>query len=183
VTGASTCAADVVGMSALKGDLAASKRTPSFSYIVPDRCHDGNPTPCSHGAPAGMAAANSFLSRVVPEITSSPAYRQAGLLVITSDEAPSGGEYGDSSSCCGQPSFPNLAESAPSGVKPRGGGAVGALLLSPYVTGGTTSQESSNHFALLRTIEDMFSLGHIGYAALPAVKSLEPALFNSSPSR
>ena len=92
-------------------------RTPSFSYIVPDRCHDGNPAPCAPGAPAGMAPAGAFLERVVPEILASAAYKSAGLLVITVDEAPSSGEFADSSSCCGAPSYPNVT--APSGVGPR----------------------------------------------------------------
>ena len=173
-----TCAADDVGLARLKGDLAAAKSTPSFSYIVPDRCHDGNPTPCTPGAPGGMPATEAFLKQVVPEITSSKAYKESGLLVITVDEAPSSGAFADSSSCCGQPLFPNDPVKSLAGA-PRGGGAVGALLLSPYVKGGTTSQESYNHFSLLRTIEDLFSLKHLGYAGLSAVKSLEPELFTA----
>jgi hypothetical protein len=97
--------------------------------------------------------------------------------VITVDEAPSSGEFADSSSCCGQPSFPNVASTAPSGLSSRGGGAVGALLLSPFVKGATTNQEPFNHFSLLRTIEDFFGLAHLGYAALPAVNSFEPSMF------
>ncbi len=140
---------------ASKGDLADPARTPSFSYIVPDRCHDGNPTPCTAGAPAGIAPAGTLLAQVVPEILASKAYKENGLLVITVDEAPSSGEFADSSSCCGQPLFPNDPLKTITGA-PRGGGAVGALLLSPYVKGGTTSQEPFNHFSLLRTIEDLF---------------------------
>jgi phosphatidylinositol-3-phosphatase len=172
------CEADDVGLDGLKGDLANAKRTPSFSYIVPDRCNDGNPTPCTPGAPSGLAPADAFLKQVVPEITGSKAYKESGLLVITVDEAPSSGEFADSSSCCGQPLFPNVPSKSPVGV-PRGGGAVGALLLSPYVKGGTTSQEPYNHFSLLRTIEDLFALKHLGYAGSSAVKSLEPALFTA----
>jgi phosphatidylinositol-3-phosphatase len=171
-----TCAADDVGLASLKGDLTAVKRTPSFSYIVPDRCHDGNPTPCTPGAPAGMAPADAFLKQVVPEITGSKGYRENGLLVITVDEAPSSGAFADSSSCCGQPLFPNDPVKTLAGA-PRGGGTVGALLLSPYVKAGTTSEETYNHFSLLRTIEDLFSLQHLGYAAPSAVKSFEPELF------
>jgi hypothetical protein len=176
------CAADDVGLGQLGADLASAKRTPSFSYIVPDRCHDGNPTPCSPGAPAGMGPADAFLARVAPQILGSKAYADGGLIVITVDEAPSSGEFADSSSCCGQPRFPNLA-SAPTGLSPRGGGTVGALLLSRYVKGGTTSQEQFNHFSLLRSIEDLFSLRHLGYAALPAVKAFPPSLFTAAPSR
>jgi hypothetical protein len=177
--GTPSCAADDVGLDRLKSDLGNAKRTPSFSYIVPDRCHDGNPTPCTPGAPAGLGPADAFLQRVVPEITASKAYKQDGLIAITVDEAPSSGEFADSSSCCGQPRFPNL--NAPTtGLTPRGGGTVGALLLSPYVKGGATSQEPFNHFSLLRTIEDLFGLKHLGYAALPAVKPLEPGMFTAA---
>jgi len=184
IVGSPACASEDVGLAALKGDLASAKLTPSFSYIAPDRCHDGNPTPCAAGAPAGMAPADTFLASVVPQILASKAYAEGGLLVITVDEAPSSGEYADSSSCCGQPRFPNLAgePSGLAGLSPRGGGAVGALLLSPYVKGGTTSEEPFNHFSLLRTIEDLFKLPHLGYARLAAVKSFEPSMFTATPA-
>jgi phosphatidylinositol-3-phosphatase len=176
VVSSPACATDDVGIADLKTDLASVKRTPSFSYIAPDRCDDGNPTPCTPGAPAGMAPADAFLKQVVPEITSSKAYEEDGLLVITVDEAPSSGELADSSSCCGQPLFPNDPVKSLSGA-PRGGGAVGALLLSPFLKGGTVSQEPFNHFSLLRTIEDLFALKHLGYAAASAVKPFEPSMF------
>jgi phosphatidylinositol-3-phosphatase len=180
ITGSPTCSEDVVGLDRLRADLASPSRTPSFSYLAPDRCDDGNPTPCTSGAPAGLAPADGFLQRVVPEIMASKAYKESGLLVITVDEAPSSGEFADSSSCCGQPRFPNLpGTTSPGGLSPRGGGAVGALLLSPFIKGGATSQEPYNHFSLLRTIEDVFGLEHLGYAALPAVRSLEASIFSS----
>lgn len=175
------CAARDVGLDQLSSDLAAPMRTPSFSYIVPDRCHDGSPTACSPGAPAGPAAADPFLEEVVPEITSSVAYKNGGLLIITVDQAPASGSFGDSSSCCGQPQFPNLPAPATTvaGLPSRGGGEVGALLLSPYVKPGTTEQEPYNHFSLLRTIEDLFRLKHVGYAGLAKVKSFDGAVFSA----
>jgi hypothetical protein len=180
IAGSAACASHDVGIAKLRSDLAKPARTPSFSYIVPSLCDDGAPTPCAPGVPAGMKAADDFLRRVVPEILASSAYKHGGLLVITVDEAPSGGAYADSSSCCEQPSFPNLP--APTGaaanLSPSGGGEVGALLLSPYVKAGTTSQEAFNHYALLRTIENLFGLGHLGYAALPNVEALGASLFN-----
>jgi hypothetical protein len=176
ITGSAHCASDVVGLSKLKTDLASPSSTPSFAYIAPGRCDDGNPQPCKSDAGAGPAAANGFIEQVVPEILASKAYKQNGLLVITGDEAPSSGEFADSSSCCGQPSFPNVPPDAgPRG--PKGGGAVGALLLSPFVKAKSTAQEPFNHFALLRTFEDLFGLPHLGYAGASGVKSLPPALF------
>ena len=179
LSGSPSCAADDVGFSALSADLASAKRTPSLSYIVPDRCHDGSPGPCPGGGPGGLPAADEMLQQIVPKILASPAYKQGGLLAITVDEAPSSGEFTDSSSCCAQPSFPNMPP--PSGpaaaLGPEGGGQVGALLLSPFVKGKSTSQEPYNHFSLLRTIEDLFGLKHIGYAGSAKVQSLEPSLF------
>src|SRR5262249_2754326 len=158
-----SCQTSVVGLSHLKADVAgAPASTPAFSYIVPDRCHDGSPAPCSPGAPAGQAAASSWLQTVVPQILASKAFKHDGLLVVTTDEAPSTGEFADSSSCCGQPDYPNYT--APE--IDHGGGDVGALLLSPFIKGGTTTQDQYNHFSLLRTIEDVFGLDHLGYAGL-----------------
>jgi hypothetical protein len=178
------CAADDVGLGALSGDLSNARRTPSLSYIVPDRCHDASPGPCPGGAAGGLPAADGFLQQVVPKILGSKAYKDGGLLLITVDEAPSSGEFADSSSCCGQPRFPNLP--APSGLAAglpaEAGGQVGALLLSPFVKPRTTSQEPYNHFSLLRTIEDLFGLKHLGYAGSAHVDSLEPSLFAAKAS-
>jgi phosphatidylinositol-3-phosphatase len=175
-----TCAADDVGLNALSADLSNAKRTPSLSYVVPDRCHDGSAGPCPGGAAGGLPAADGFLQQVVPKILASNAYKHGGLLLITVDQAPSTGELADASSCCGQPHFPNLPAPlrvAEAALPAEGGGQVGALLLSPFVKGGTTSQEPYNHFSLLRTIEDLFGLKHLGYAGDAHVSSLEPSLF------
>jgi hypothetical protein len=126
-----------------------------------------------------MVAANGFLQKVVPEILRSKAYKENGLLVITVDEAPSSGEYADSSSCCGQPHFPNLPAPA-SAIGTPGGGQVGALLLSPFIKGGNLEQGTYNHFSLLRTVEDFFGLPHLGYAAGKEVSSFSPSLFSAS---
>jgi hypothetical protein len=185
LTDAPGCAQNDVGLSALDADLSSAKRTPSFSYIVPDRCHDASPGPCPGGGAGGPAAADELLKQIVPKILASRAYRQGGLLAITVDQAPTGGEFADSSSCCDQPSFPNLpAPAGASGALPaEGGGQVGALLLSPFVKGGVITQAEYNEFSLLRTIEDLFSLKHLGYAGGAQVKALEPSLFLAEPVR
>jgi hypothetical protein len=182
---ARSCTSDDVGLGSLAADLASAARTPTLSYIAPDRCHDASPGPCPGGGPGGLPAADAFLHDVVPEILASKAYRQDGLLVITGDAAPSTGAFADSSSCCGQPRFPNLPP--PTGLAaslpPEGGGQVGALLLSPFVKARTISQAPFNHFSLLRTIEDLFGLKHLGYAAGSKVGALEPSLFTAKQGR
>ena len=108
VTGNATCASSVVGLGQLASSLKTAKSTPALSYIVPDRCHDGSEEACAPGAPAGLAASDAFLSAVVPEIESSPAYKAGGLIAITSDQAPQSGPDADASGCCMTSTFPNL---------------------------------------------------------------------------
>jgi phosphatidylinositol-3-phosphatase len=182
VIGGSACAADDVNIGQLAGDLASPARTPNFSYIVPSLCDDGSPIPCAAGAPAGMAPADAFLRKVVPQITASSAYRHGGLLIVTADQAPSAGADADSSSCCGQPRFPDLpapASPAQTGLRAAGGGQVGALLLSPYVKSGTTDAEPFNDFSLLRTIEKLFGLAPLGYAAAADIGSFKASVFSA----
>jgi hypothetical protein len=176
-----TCASDDVAIGQLAHDLASAKRTPNFSYIVPSLCDDGSNTPCAPGRAAGLPATDTFLQKVVPEIVASKAYKEGGLLMITVDQAPATGIEADSSSCCGQPRFAALPAPAPlpggGQLPPSGGGQVGALLLSRYVKAGTISQEPFNHFSLLRTVEDLFGLKHLGYAAGSGVSSFGASLF------
>lgn len=180
IVSSKACASDDVGMAAFKGDLASEAKTVSFSYVAPGPCQDGSPTACAPGKPAGMAAADGFLKRVIPEILASPAYKKDGLLAITVDAAPSSGEWADSSSCCGQPKFPNLpAATGAAKLSPPGGGQVGMLLLSPFIKkGGALVQSTYNHFSLLATVEELFGLSKLGYAALSEVKALSPSLFS-----
>ncbi len=179
IAGSPTCAARDLGMDGLRGDLAHEGRTASFSYIAPGPCRDGSPTPCAPGKPAGMMAADDFLHEIVPQILSSKAYKHGGLLAITVDQAPATGEYADSSSCCGQPRFPNLpTPTGTAALSPPGGGQVGLLLLSPFVKGGGLVQDTYDHFSLLATIEQAFGLSRLGYAGLSEVKPLSPSLFS-----
>jgi phosphatidylinositol-3-phosphatase len=179
IAGSSACATHDVGMDALRGDLGGEARTANFTYIAPGPCDDGSPTPCAPGKASGMVAADAFLHKIVPQILSSKAYKKGGLLAITVDQAPGAGEYADSSSCCGQPRFPNLpALTGAAALSPPGGGQVGLLLLSPHLKGGGLVQDTYNHFSLLATIEQLFGLSRLGYAGLSEVKPLSPSLFS-----
>jgi phosphatidylinositol-3-phosphatase len=270
------CLKESVPLAQLDKDLASGKDTPALSYIVPDLCDNGAPTPCEPSATPGMQAADAFLQAVVPKIEKSPAYKSGGMIAITFDQAPQSGPQPDSSSCCGQPTYPNLTgsqvpstgspappappappvttppadttptdtvppvtpappdttptdtappvttappdttpthtappvttgppdttttettpQSTPPSVTPQataairattttpdagggdpaaqtpaqapGGGKVGLLLLSKYVKPDTINGfDSFNHFSLLASIEDLFGLDRLGYAA------------------
>jgi hypothetical protein len=180
ITSSASCGSHDVGMKALQGDLSSSGSTANFSYIAPGACDDGSPQACSGGKTSGMAGADTFLKKVIPEILASKAYKKDGLVAITVDQAPTTGEYADSSSCCGQPKFPNLpAPTGAAALAPPGGGQVGMLLLSPFIKkGGGLVQDTYNHFSFLATAEQLFGLSKLGYAGLSEVKPLSPSLFS-----
>jgi phosphatidylinositol-3-phosphatase len=188
------CAENDVGLDRLAPDLKAADKTPSFSYIVPNACHDGSETPCAPEQPAGLAAADGFLEAIVPQITASPAFKEeGGLIAITFDQAPQVGPSADPSSCCASPEYPNLPapEGPPAGTEPPapgpvkptgGGGRVGMLLLSPYVAPGSVDESGYyNHFSLLRSVEELFGLEPLGYAADPALAGFDSSVFDASP--
>lgn len=178
------CVGHVPGLPQLAKDLKAEKTTPTLSYILPNRCHEGSVEPCAEGQPTGPVAAEPFLKEVVPEIVASKAYKEGGLLVITSAQAPQTGATPDASACCGNPEYPNLAplpaEVPVEGVKKTGGGGrVGLLLLSSFVKPGTVNETTvANHFTLLLTIEELFELEKLGYANEPALVPFDSEVFN-----
>jgi hypothetical protein len=63
------------------------------------------------------------------------------------------------------------------GVNGPGGGRVGAVLLSPFIKPGTVSNVGYNHYSLLRSIEDIFSLDHLGYAGRKGVTAFGRDVF------
>jgi len=71
------CPANIVPMTDLAADLKAG--TPQLSWITPGMCNDGHD--------CGVRTADRWLSQVVPQITSSPAWRKDGVLFITWDES------------------------------------------------------------------------------------------------
>jgi hypothetical protein len=120
-----TCATSDVALGQLTTDLKSAATTPSLSYIVPSRCHDGAEDPCAPGQPAGLPAADAFLKTVVPQIMASPAYKADGLIAITFDEAPQTGPNADSSACCAEPAYPNLPAGTPATPTPSTADAAG----------------------------------------------------------
>ena len=168
------CNTHVVGLDALAQDLTApAPSAPNYSFITPDLCHDGHDAPCKNGQPGGLVSADQFLQTWVPRITSSAAYRQDGLLMVLFDEAA--GQQ--PSSCCGEIAGPS---SPTPGINGPGGGQTGAVLLSPCIAPGTVTQTPYNHYSMLASVEDIFGLGHLGYAAGPGATPFGADIYNRS---
>jgi hypothetical protein len=152
------CASHVVDLNQLTTDLGSVATTPALSFITPNLCHDGHDAPCVDGEPGGLESADLFLQTWVPRITGSKAFGKDGMLIILFDES----DTGDSSACCGEKPGPN---SPKPGIGGPGGGRTGAVVLSKFVRPGTVSTVAYNHYSLLRSIEDIFGLPHLGFAA------------------
>jgi hypothetical protein len=180
------CAERDVGLEQLSVDLKKETRTPSFSYIVPDACHDGGEAECEPGAPTGLASAQPFLETTIAEIEASPAYKKSGLIAITSAQARQDLPDPDVSACCGTPEYPNLPapEAAPAVNGPvkesGGGGRVGMLLLSPFVEPGSVNETGYyNHFSFLLSVGELLGVSPpLGYAAEPALAAFDSTVFN-----
>ncbi len=163
------CTAHVVNLEQLRHDLATAASTPNYVFITPNLCNDGHDAPCVDGAVGGLVQADKFLREWVPVITRSPAFRADGALIITFDEGF------ESSACCGEQGLPGQLH--PPGYSGPGGGRIGAVMLSPFVTPGTVSDAPYNHYSLLRWIEDTFGLDHLGFAADTAVRAFAADVF------
>jgi hypothetical protein len=176
VIDAPNCRDNVVPLTAFEAALSTAATTPNFSFIAPGLCHDGHDRPCRNGEPGGLVSADAFLQHWVPIITNSPAFRADGLLIITFDEALSI----DARACCHEASGPNVANA---GVNGPGGGRIGAVLVSRFIKPGTVSSVGYNHYSLLRSVEDIFGLPHLGYAGQKGLASFGRDVFTQPRGR
>jgi phosphatidylinositol-3-phosphatase len=152
------CQSNVVALPALSTDLSSARTTPNLAFITPNLCHDGHDSPCVDGEPGGLVSADALLQAWVPKILGSAAYRDHGMLIVLFDES----SVSDTAACCGEQ--PGVGDSPLPGITGPGGGRVGAVVLSRSVVPGSLNHTPYNHYSLLRTIEDLFALPHLGFA-------------------
>ncbi len=165
--------ANVVDLSQLNSDLAAGT-VPDYVWISPDQCNDmhgrGGPStdPCRFANVQGLiSTGDAFLSRTVSAIMASSAWTGNSAIFIAWDESDFTGTgfggFGDDSGCCGS-------------VAGKGGGHVVTLVISHSDHAARTSSVSYNHYSLLRTIQDGWQLGCLGFtcdtATVPAMSDL-----------
>jgi hypothetical protein len=159
------CATNDVPFAELEKDLTKVDSTPNYSYISPSLCNAGVSGQCPAGAPDGSAGADAFLATLAPKILASPAYKRDGLLIVSFGQA--------------NPPPTDPATGAP--LTPAGEPLkVGALLLSPFLTPGSTDGVAYDPYSLLRSSEDLFGLPHLGNAEGTKVKSFAPALLGEN---
>lgn len=171
-----SCEKNVVPLTGLEADLRSASRTPSFAFISPSLCHDGHDghdRPCRNGEPGGLVSANEFLAHWVLLITHSPAFRDGGLLIVTFDEAASADAVAVLQRARGAQHPPNRVRTA------RAAAASARCCCSPSIKPGTVSDVPYNHYSMLRSIEDVFGLKHLGYAGQPGLASFGADVYTS----
>ena len=171
------CDRHVVNLERLPQDLASAATTANYIFITPNLCSDGHDTRCIDGHIGGLAGIDRFLRTWVPRLEAAPAFLADGMLVITFDESDGGGAEG-SSACCGE--RPLTGARFRPGFNGPGGGRVGAIVLSKFVKPGTVSAVPYNHYSLLRTVEAIFDLPFLGYAAEPELRVFGPDVFSAA---
>jgi hypothetical protein len=168
------CAQNDVPLGRLASDLQSASTTPNYVFVTPDLCNDAHDATCPDGGPGGLPAADAFLKTWVPRITGSEAFQDGGLLIVTFDESGSGAD-----ACCNEPSGPNTPNNG--GETPgNGGGRTGAVLISPFVKPGVANDTPYNHYSMLRSVEDIFGLEHLGYAARPDLLGFGNDVYNQT---
>ncbi len=154
------CDTHVVNLDQLPQALASYAATPNYVFITPDLCDDGHDAPCANGQPGGLAQADRFLQAWVPQITGSPAFRQDGLLIVTFDEAATS----DTSACCGE--IPGPDSPAARDQRARAAATSARCCCRPASLPARCRRVPYNHYSMLRSVEDIFGLTHLGYAQL-----------------
>jgi hypothetical protein len=170
-----SCRQNDVDLSLMPGDIASSATTASFSFITPNLCSDGHDEPCVDKQPGGLTSIDKFLREWVPKILNSPGYKDNGLLVVSFDEA----QNSDASACCGEVS--SNTPNAGGTTSGPGGGKVGAVLISPFIQPASGDHTPYNHYSFLRTMEDLFKVPHLGYAAMSGLVPFGDQIFNQTP--
>jgi phospholipase C len=166
--------ANIVDLSQLNTDLAGGS-VPDYVWISPDQCHDMHgraapaTDPCNftNNEPALISAGDAFLSSTVGSIMSSSAWTGNSAIFIMWDESEfTGGGFqgfGDDAGCCDS-------------VAGTGGGHVVTLVISHANHSPATSAVPYNHYSVLRTIQEGWQLGCLGFtcdtANVPAMSDL-----------
>ena len=124
-----------------------------------------------------LAQADAFLKTWVPRITAQRSFRRNGLLAIVWDEGD------ETLACCREPEMDPDGSFAggEAGLPGAGGGQTGAVLLSPFIAAGTTSEDSYNHYSLLASVEEFFKLGRLGETRLSGTTTFGRDIFAAAP--
>jgi phosphatidylinositol-3-phosphatase len=152
----SRCDSHVVPFSQLALDLSAN-RVPNYAFISPSTCNDAH----DRGANCGLSQADSWMSNNVRPILNTKAFKDGGVLIVTTDES----EISDTTGCCGNAQ----------------GGHIATFVISPLVVKpGSHSSTPYTHYSTLRWIEDSFGLTCLRHACDATTKPFGSDVFKAA---
>lgn len=113
-----------------------------FTFITPNLCHDMHSSSCGNTTSTEVHQGDDWLRGFMPKVLASPEYRSGTTVVfLTWDED----DYAAKS-----------------------GQHIATLVVAPSVPAGTVVTARFDHYALLRTTEELLGLGHFVGAAATA---------------
>lgn len=127
---------------------------PSFTYIVPDQCHDMHGTTTCTDFDGLLREGDREVSKLVTEITGASTFTANSVLLVVWDED----DYSSNFGCCDS-------------KRRLGGGHTLAMVVdkNPY---WRASAVPMNHYSLLKTIEEGLGLPLLGHSADPNVPDM-----------
>jgi hypothetical protein len=170
---------NVVPLSQMQADLSSEATTPNYVFITPNVCHDGHDQPCVDGQPGGLVSADAWLRDWIPVILNSEAFKEDGVLFITTDESEGVGPTGadNAVACCNEQSGPNIKLAGGNGP---GGGRVAGVMISRFIKPGTVSSVPYNHYSMLKSVEQIFGLPYLGFAGQSGLSAWGADIFSNA---
>jgi phospholipase C len=127
---------------------------PTFTYIVPNQCHDMHGTTTCTDADALLRRGDVEVQDLVTAITTAPTFTANSVLFVVWDEDDYSSKFG----CCDS-------------VQNRGGGHTLALVVDKNTTWRATPTPM-NHYSMLKTIEEGLGLPLLGHSADPSITDM-----------
>lgn len=119
---------------------------PNFSFISPNAVDDAHDT--------GTAAGDSWLSKIIPRITSGSNYQSGNTVVFITNDEGTGSDYTNNEDCSSQ----GLDAGQPSCHIPT-------IVVAPFVHAGLEDGSFYTHYSMLRTTEELLGLPLLGLAS------------------
>jgi phosphatidylinositol-3-phosphatase len=128
-------------------NLAATIASPpTFTYIVPDQCHDMHGTTTCTSFDDLLREGDRTVKRIVTQIAASPAFTASSVIFVVWDED----DYSSKLGCC-------------SSVSNRGGGHT-LMMVVDKNTSWRSDSIPRNHYSMLKTIEEGLGLTPLAHA-------------------
>ncbi|WP_322048899.1 alkaline phosphatase family protein [Paraburkholderia sp. J67] len=133
---------------------------------------------------------SSYASVTMPN-TSEVDFTFSGDTCCSQQEGPNLGTFPQSSAMGTVPAsyLTKLGMTVPAGLTGNvnlvlaktsyGGDRTGAVMISKFIKPGTVSTVAYNHYSLLKSVEDMFGLGHLGYAGQAGLTGFGKDIFTN----